>query len=189
MAILKTKSRQLLVAQVEEEKTHCPTLNNGWRSCQWTWAIENKNNTRRRPKWEVLHQFALGKSSSSFYFVWVRVFVRERKFFPCAKAKTVQFVLRRRGMWLWERRRPWVISPNFVQTLHFRYSFFISWWWITHVADELCRVPTKQSFVCVDSWLHRKSSVLSLCAPCYFYLLATSEFRSASGYTSKFFSK
>jgi hypothetical protein len=29
MAILKTKSRQLLVAQVEEEKTHCPTLNNG----------------------------------------------------------------------------------------------------------------------------------------------------------------
>ena len=85
----------------------------------------------------------------------------------------------------------WAISLNFVQTLNFRYSFFfiISWWWITHVADELCRVPTKQSFVCVDSLLHRKSSVLSLCAPCYFYLLATSEFRSTSGYTSKFFSK
>lgn len=157
-------------------------------------AIENKNNTRRRrPKWEVLHQFALGKSpSSSFYFVCgcVCLCVRESSFhapkpkqfslFCDGEACGCESVDVRLGNFS-EFRSNTQLSLQF---------FIISWWWrITHVADELCRVPTKQSFVCVDSWLHRKSSVLSLCAACYFYLLATSEFRSASGYTSKFFSK
>ena len=154
-------------------------------------AIENKNNTSSSSKMGgassirprevvVVFLFRLGACVSA----WEKVLSMRQSQNSSVCFATARHVVVRASTSVG-------IYLNFVQTLNFRYSFFfiISWWWITHVADELCRVPTKQSFVCVDSLLHRKSSVLSLCAPCYFYLLATSEFRSTSGYTSKFFSK
>ncbi len=103
-------------------------------------------------------RFACGTS-------FIRCCARESWFFPM-RAPTVQFVLRRRGMWSVERRR--LVFFFLVITISSS-SRGESRTLLTNF------VECQQSLVCVDLITPEVE-----CTPRYFYLLATSEFRSAS---------
>lgn len=122
-------------------KTHCPSFNNGR-----TWLMSTNPSKHTKTQCRTFLKMG-GASLEKFTLRDVVLFFRIFPFDVVACVYNLkfffpmrQFVLRQRGMWL--RRTTSSYHATFLLAASLQNFFFVVNH--AHVADELCRVPTKK---------------------------------------------